>query len=466
MGTAERGDHEMDNGDQSIVGGDASDLEQLRAERDRLRAQVEALAARPERRKRVRRIVTPVLAALAVVTFTLAVVGTWARATALNTDQYVATVGPLASDPRVQEYMAVAITDGVFEAVDVQAVITTSVEQVFPERAEILAGPLTNAAREAVRDQVRNLLQTDAFQQFWVEANQFAHSRVIAVLNGETDTVSAQGGNVVLNLIPLVNLALAQVGGVASSLLPADVTIPEIRVEDVPAQAVAQLEQALGVSLPADFGSIVVFQSDALPAARTAVRQFDRFTLLLVPLWLVLVAAALWLSPRRRRTLIQILVGSALGVVLVRRTALASQGYLLDQVKPENRSVVAAVSDQVNLSLLSYTGVLLSVTVAVLVVTLLTAPYRWAVRLRTWVADLGRALAGASEGVGREPVVAWVREHRDALLIGGAAVGAVVLVLVDLSFVWFLTVVAVVALFELAVFRTATTAANERPAPV
>ncbi len=448
--------------DEGASGGDpSSELERLRAERDRLREEVETLASRPERRARVRRILTPVLAALAVVTFTMAVVGTWARATALNTDQYVATVTPLAGDPRVQDYMAGAITDGVFEAVDVQAVITTAVKGVFPKRAELIAGPLTNAARGAVRNQVRNLLRTEAFSQFWVEANRFAHSRVLAVLDGESDTVSVQGGNVVVNLVPLINLALSQAGDVASSLLPAGVTLPEIRVDAVPAQAVARLEQALGVSLPADFGSVVVFRSDQLPAAQTAVRQFDRLTLLLVPLWLALATAALWLSPRRRRTLVQVLVGSALGIVLVRRASLAAQGYLLDQVKPENRSVVDAVSDRLTGSLLGYTGILLAVTVAVLVVALLTGPYRWSVRTRAWVGDLGRVVVGASAGARGAPVVAWVSRRRDALMVGGAAVGAVALLLADLSFVGFLVVLAVVALFEVAVFRAGTTPAEE-----
>jgi hypothetical protein len=440
-----------EGGDASATPDLAAELERVRAERDRLRAELQTLGSRPERRGRIVRLVTPILAALTVVIFTAGVTGGWAKRTVLDTDRYVQTVTPLAADPRVQEYLARVVTDELFQAVDVQAAI----EKALPDQADVVAAPLTTAARGAVFDQLTRLLQTDAFQRFWVEANRFAHAQVVAALEGRSETVSLQDGKVVLNLLPLLNLALEQVRTMASGLLPADVTLPAIQVDDVPAVAVTKIEQALGVSLPDDFGAIVVFDSQELAALQTAVHRADQLTFWFIPVWVILLVAALWLSPRKRRTLVQILVGSALGLVLVRRTGLATRDYVVSQAMPENRAAVTAVTDQLVHSLLTYTGILLAVAVAVLVVTWITGPYRWAVRLRSWTADLGRAVVGAPQAAHREPVVAWIRTHRDAAMIGGAVAGAAILVLVDLSFFWFLVVVALVGLFELFVFRTA-----------
>ena len=99
---------------------DTNDADKLRAERDALEKQVEKLEARPERRRKVRTVLTAILVILAVLCFTVAVPGLWARRTIFNTEKYVETVAPLASDPAVQEYLARTITEQAFTALDVE----------------------------------------------------------------------------------------------------------------------------------------------------------------------------------------------------------------------------------------------------------------------------------------------------------------------------------------------------------
>jgi hypothetical protein len=52
-----------------------------------------------------------------------------------------------------------------------------------------------------------------------------------------------------------------------------------------------------------------------------------------------------------------------------------------------------------------------------------------------------------------EATVAWVREHRDALLIAGAGVGFLVLWMSSLSWLGMLLLLGFVAAFELVVYR-------------
>jgi hypothetical protein len=180
----------------------AAELERVKAERQELEARVETLEARPEKRRRLRRIFTPILVALSIVVFTVTVPAAWGARTVLNTDRYVATVAPLADDPAVQASIASRLTDQVFSALDVEGTLSDALAGLG-ERATVLAAPLTTAIRGFVQDQVLKVVQSDAFRTFWVEANRFVHTQVLAILEGESDTVSVVEGKVLLNLLPL-----------------------------------------------------------------------------------------------------------------------------------------------------------------------------------------------------------------------------------------------------------------------
>jgi len=71
---------------------DASDAERLQAERDAPGRRGEKLERNPERRHRLATVFTTVFLVLSILLFAVAVPGTWARRTLLDTDRYVATV--------------------------------------------------------------------------------------------------------------------------------------------------------------------------------------------------------------------------------------------------------------------------------------------------------------------------------------------------------------------------------------
>ena len=181
---------------------------------------------------------------LTVVVFTVTVPAAWGARTVLNTDRYVATVAPLANDPAVQQSIARKVTAQVFEALNVEGVISDALASIG-DRATVLAGPLTTALRGFVQEQVLRVVQSDAFDTFWTEANRFVHTQVVEILKGNEEQVSVVEGKVLLNLVPLINLALVQIDRVAGDLLgrrdAADDRPGQPRTE-----AVNRIEQALG----------------------------------------------------------------------------------------------------------------------------------------------------------------------------------------------------------------------------
>ncbi len=432
----------------------AEEVARLAAERDRLASEVERLKDRPARKFRTRRIVATILVVLTVLSFALVVPAAWGRRTALNTDRYVATVAPLAADPAVQQALATRVTESVFEALDVQPVIA----EALPDRASFLAGPLTNSLQNFVEDQVQKVFASEAFQTFWVAANRFVHAQLMAVLDGNADsTISIQDGKVMLNLLPLVNLALVQIQALATDLVGRDVTLPTITADMIPQQAVSALETALGRDLPDDIGQIPVYDSNELQAVQDGVRLFERGVLLLALLLLVFLIGAIWISPTKRRTILQLAVAATVVLVIERRLALRLGDRVIAQAGGDEHPAVGVLVNTLLASLRRYTGWMLVILLVTIAAALLTGPYPWARSLRGWAAGLVPALSGAVAGGGETPSAAatFIGAHRDALMIAGAAVLVLLVMLIDLSFGWLLALVAVVAIYELVVYQVA-----------
>jgi hypothetical protein len=56
------------------------------------------------------------------------------------------------------------------------------------------------------------------------------------------------------------------------------------------------------------------------------------------------------------------------------------------------------------------------------------------------------------------PAAAWIGGHRDALMLGGAAIFVLVLLVANLSVGWFLLVALLLGAYELLVYRLGATA--------
>jgi hypothetical protein len=369
----------------------------------------------------------------------------------------VKTVGPVAQDPAVQDALGTWITTELMGVIEPEELF----ESVLPERGQILAGPLTNALRGFVNDQVDTFLASDTFQRLWVQVNERAHARVVAVLEGETPrNLQIEGDDVVLNLVPVLNRVLAAIGEASPEIFGRTVDLPTITVDEVPQAAVDKVENALGVELPDDFGQFTVFEARRLRQVQDAVSLFDRLVVFAVVLGIGLIALTLWFSPHRRRTLLQLVVGISLGVVLMRRLGLRVEDDVLDLVKPENREAAGVVVGAFISSLLDATAWILGIAAAIGVIAAITGPYRWAEVLRRRTVVVAQTLAGAVATVvarrpGEPATAAWVASHKEALQLGGIVAGIIVLLAADLSWLGLGLLLLVVGGFELAVARIA-----------
>ena len=183
------------------------EVERLRAERDALRDQLEAKDEKRRRRGRVRRTFVVLLVVLASLLVPLATTAVWARRTVVNTDQFEETVGPLAREPAVQVALTNRLTTQIMGAINVEQLFA----EALPERGQFLAAPLTNAIEGFVREKVDTVVSSEEFARLWEEATRRAQIGMLAVLRDESQTVRTENGQVVLNLVPVINDVLASI---------------------------------------------------------------------------------------------------------------------------------------------------------------------------------------------------------------------------------------------------------------
>ena len=148
-------------------------------------------AETPKRLPRWRRALVAILVIVSVVLVPLAGLSVWVRNLVLDTNHYVDTVAPLATNKAITDVVAKRATDRLFQQVDVEA----RAKDALPDRAQFLAGlPPAKASLpdpSQVRWNPRPLL-----------ASASATDRYVA---GKSDAINADANALVTELIAFVD---------------------------------------------------------------------------------------------------------------------------------------------------------------------------------------------------------------------------------------------------------------------
>ncbi|MFF3334992.1 hypothetical protein ACFYWX_36545 [Streptomyces sp. NPDC002888] len=379
-----------------------------RAEYERLRR------AAGVRHRRLRKAGAAVLLVVTLLLAPLAVVAAWVDDQVADTDRYVQTVEPLASDPDVQKVVIDKLTARVVANVDVEAV-TDSLKKVLsdagaPPRvvdgADALAGPLRSAVQTVVKRNVTRVITSDFFQQAWVTANRQAHAAVVNMLTGSQEgAIRATGDSIQLDLGTVVD---------------------EVKQRLVD----AGFDKASAI--PAPDKKVTLFQTDKLGEAQDAMRLLDIMGTWLPVLTLALAALAVWTAPGHRVMLLITALGvGVMMVVLLVGLAVVRRVYL-DAVPSSTlpQDAAASIFDTFVRFLRDSTRTLLVVSVITALAAYLYGPGRAARGVRELsqrgATAAGEALSGA--GLRTGATGRWLAAHRSWTT--GVAIGAGALALV------------------------------------
>jgi hypothetical protein len=438
--------------------------QEVQRQREELALLHKQLDTRGRRQRRItmwRQIVAALLAFLAALGVTASVVGLWAGNTTLNTDRWVATVTPLSQDPAVRAAVATYSTEQIFTTLNVEQ----RVKEALPPRAAFLASPLTGAVHGYVQDAVNKVVASPQFAALWPPINRVAHQQAMNILNNNSAVVRNSGQTVTLNLLPVVNQVLNRLEQQIPSLFGKTVTLPTLTNGQIPPGLRAKIESALGVTLPANFAAIPIYQGNQLSAAQQTVVQVKRGLTLLVIGTLLALGLALWISTRRRRTTLQFGIWLIIDVVALTSVLRAVRTQLIDQVPAGvYRAGVDAGVQVVFVTLRERGTQLLWLGIVIALVAYLVGPGRAAVALRSWAVRAWHFVSEKARRFGSVAVAEgpdFARAHLDPLRIGGLVVAGILLIFFT-SWAGLFWILVLLGLYELLV--TVVAAAGHGPA--
>ncbi|MGJ5851736.1 MULTISPECIES: hypothetical protein [Streptomyces] len=414
-----------------------------RAEYERLRRHAGV------RHRRLRKAGAAVLLVVTLLLAPLAVVAAWVNETVADTDRYVETVAPLASDPAVQQVVIDRLTDEVVKKVDVKAV-TDALTKVLSDNgapAQVVAGagsldgPLRSVVRTVVDRNVTRVVESEIFRRTWEASNRQAHAAVVHMLTGEREgALRATGDTIQLD-----------VGAV---------------VDDVRRRLVdAGFDKA--AAIPDSNRTVTLFHTDELGKAQDAMRLLNILGTWLPVITVALAALAVWTAPGHRvMVLITALGISVMMAVLLVALAVVRRVYL-DAVPSATLppDAAGAIFDTFLRFLRDSARTLLVVFLATALAAYLYGPGRVARRVRTLAGhgttEAGRALRGAGLSTGRAGRLLAAHPRWTNGIVLGA--GALALILWNHPTVGAVVLVAVLVVVVLALVAMVAAAADPAP---
>ncbi|MEV5899114.1 hypothetical protein OG613_35285 [Streptomyces sp. NBC_00015] len=382
------------------------------AELDALRARVAALEEERTRRPthhRVRSVFAVVLIVLGCVLAPLGLVAAWTSSIVGDTDRYVDTVRPLASDKDVQNAAATRVTNALMDRIDLTALLQDAVPAQRPllEKALGRLGPsLESAVRSFVHDKAQAVVASDAFERIWVDANRRIHSSVEKALTGRGGgAVKIENDTVTVDLAPVVDQVKERL--VDSGMTIAG-KIPEIHT------------------------NFTVVESEDIGKVKTYFRLLELAGFWLPVIAVLLVAGGVLLSAHRRRVLIVAALCFAFAVLLLGVALTVFRVVYLDALPAGvSQGAAGSVYDTLTRFLRTSVRSVVALGVVIALAAWLTGPGRHAALVRRlWHSGIGAVRATADHaGLRTGPVGPFVDRYRAWItwILAGGAVLAFVL---------------------------------------
>ena len=284
----------------------------------------------------------------------------WAERQALTTDDWVNTSGRLLEDDAIQKALATYSVDQLYANVDVQA----ELDQALPPNFKRLSGPASTGLRSLATTGAERVIATDRFQQAWKNANRAAHENLLAIIEDKGDVVRTNGGEVRLDLRPLITQVADQLG----------------------------IGKNLADQIPPDVGNLKIISSDQLGLAQTIAKLIRGIALVTILLALALYALAIYIS-RGYRWITVLSIGIALiivgVVVLILREVTGN--ILVDQLASDSAKPAADATWSIGTSLLaSIARSLIVYGIFFLIAAWLASPHASAIATRRAIAPVLR----------------------------------------------------------------------------
>ncbi|MGW3624073.1 hypothetical protein [Streptomyces sp. NPDC000880] len=373
----------------------APGADDARAEMEQLRTRVASLESDVASRvphHRWRSFFAALLIVIGCVLAPLGAVAAWAADEVGDTDRYVDTVAPLASDPDIQAAVANRVTNAVMEHIDLATLLEGAAPADRPllqKALGMLGDSLENAVRSFVHDKTQEIVASETFERIWTDANRRIHAAVDKALTGSADSaVKINNDSVTVDLGPVV---------------------------DQVKQRLVDEGMTVAAKIPEVHTDFTILRADNIGKVKTAFQLLELAGFWLPVMAVVLIAAGVLLSVHRRRTLAISALAFAFAMLILGISLAVFRVVYLNEL-PESVSQPAAGSVYDTLTRYLRTTVRMTVVLGVVIALAawLTGHGRRATLVRQlWNAGIGAVRSTADRaGLRTGPVGPFVRRYR------------------------------------------------------
>ena len=360
-------------------------------------AAVEAAPSADHRTSKVRAVFAGLLGVLAILALVASVVTVWAKNTVFDSEKVAKAVDTALQDPAVTDAAGVYLTNQIFAAIDMNGIVTN----VLPGPLDPLAPAIVGGVQGKVEEAMGNLLARPKVRGLVVQIVERAHARLMRVLKGDglMNGVTIKDGQVSVNLLPIIGLGLDQIHQLG---FLSGVTLPAFTIDGDPAVQIAALSTALHRDLPANFGQLVVYESDKLASADETVAMAQqalvlarRGMYLILALTVVLLVATVLVANKRRRAIAVLSLAAAVTFLITRvalRRAVAHIPAFL--VKPGAKAAALNTVTSLASGLLTMVTVLAIAGLVIGIGLWLTGPSARAAAFRSSAGSAGSTAGG------------------------------------------------------------------------
>jgi len=310
------------------------EIKTLQAENETLKGELSKAKAEKHTGKR---IAVALLIVLGCIALALANISNWARDTLIDTDVWVATIGPLSQNPVIVEALSDAIVEGVSEELGITPLEGPRLLVLLG----ILDQPLVETVQKLISEAISTVILSDEFNEIWVRANEIIHGSLVNVLSGDNPFIYAEYGIVYLDFSELLDEILNMLGLMNISLFEPG----------------------------ADAMKFALVESDSLAEMQRVLRMIDRIAFLSFIITILCFGGAVALSRWRRNTINAIGIGIAVVMLVSLFLINIGESYVLASiVDPGFNDLASEVFHSITAGLITQTVLLMILGVIVAII--------------------------------------------------------------------------------------------------
>lgn len=260
----------------------------------------------------------------------------WTHDILFDTEIWMETVGPIGTSEVVTDALSDKFSGTLIDWIDAENRLTG----LLPPVLAPAAGRIADRVDEIVVDETDRFFDSPFYENAWLGLIESVHTAAVAIVRDQIPFVSTAGGEVTVDLIPIMTPIVDRV---FERLTELGETIPPLILDQVDFdESIAEVVNTYETEgLPEWLGDIQVYSSDELAFVQQTTALLDRLVWVLPVVTVLLAVVALYYAPRRGRMVAVMLGAAGAGWLLTSALVSGLIGAVVGSIESTSAKAVA-----------------------------------------------------------------------------------------------------------------------------